>query len=130
MKLEANPSVLSTLPIVGQCPFFQYNPMAVNNSLFFMVGGNYSFNQAITTCVAQHAQLAIIQTTQEATALQSLPSAVWVGSFIGQENQIPGTNFIAVRGGEVIVVQSTDTFSALCFVSPAPEACARATPKY
>jgi len=139
VNLEANPLTLLTLPIsepdqglqmVGQCPFSQYNPIAVNNSLFFMIAGNYNFNQAITTCIEQHAQLAIIKTIQEATALQSLPSAVWVGSFIGQENQMPGTNFIAVRGGQVIVVQSTDTLSALCFVNPAPEACASATSKY
>jgi len=88
-----------------------------------MIGGNYNFNQAITTCIEQHAQLAIIQTVQEATALQILNSPAWVGAFIGQSNQRPGTNFVALHNGQMIIVQSTDTFSALCYVTPAPSVC-------
>jgi len=107
----------------NQCPFSNYKPMNVNNSLFFMIGGNYSFNQATTTCIEQHAQLAIIQTIQEATALQILNSPAWVGGFIGQSNQRPGTNFVAIHSGQMIIVQSTDVFSALCYVTPAPSGC-------
>jgi len=137
IKIQASPSLLPSLPISqpvtsqssksskssSQCPFSQYNPMNVNNSLFFMIGGNYNFNQAITTCIEQHAQLAIIQTVQEATALQILNSPAWVGAFIGQSNQRPGTNFVALHNGQMIIVQSTDTFSALCYVTPAPSVC-------
>jgi len=146
ITLQVNPSLLPTLPISlpisqssnqgsnqssnqsssqssNQCPFQQYNPMNVNNNLFFMIGGNYSFNQATTTCIAQHAQLAIIQTTQEATALQILNAPAWVGGFIGQSNQSPTASFVAIHSGQMIIVQSTDTFSALCYVNPAPPAC-------
>jgi len=152
ISLQVNPSLLPTLPISLpvssqsgnqgsqsgnqgsqsgnqgsqsgiQCPFSHYKPMNVNNSLFFMIGGNYSFNQATTTCIEQHAQLAIIQTIQEATALQILNSPAWVGGFIGQSNQRPGTNFVAIHSGQMIIVQSTDVFSALCYVTPAPSGC-------
>jgi len=106
----------------GQCPFSQYSPMSFNNSLFFMIGGRYNFNQATITCIEQHAQLAIIQTIQEASALQILNAPAWVGSYIGNSN--PGsTNFVAIHSGQMITVQSTDTFSALCYVTPAPSGC-------
>jgi len=128
IKIEANSSLLATLPLpnqpIIQCPYLQYNPMIINDNLFFMLNGQYTFEQARKACIDQHAQLAIIQNAQEAIALQSFNSPAWIGAFVGQSNQMStASNLVAIRGGQMFFAQNTDPLNALCYVSPTPLSC-------